>query len=887
MRIHGMFKFAKTLALLLTGALVSSGVLAQDYGQRTPLQTFQGGPSGFGDLGTIIAPPRTPIITNQPFPSSVFPGYTGYPGYPGITSVPPAMGASPPGMILPGQPIVIEFRDRNEFQDYILEMTGRDLPLFGLDLFRYVPTTFAPVDNVPVTSDYVIGAGDEMVIRAWGQIDVDFRAVVDRNGTISVPRVGVIKVAGIKSQDLDAFLRTAFSRVFRNFELTASLGALRAIQVFVVGQARRPGTYTVSSLSTLVNAIFAAGGPTSKGSMRAIQLKRGNSIVTELDLYDLVISGDKSKDARLLPGDVIYFPPIGSLAAVTGSINVPGIYELKGDVPLGELLRWAGGLAAPAQGQRVTVERIQDRKVRKVDELALDSAGHARTLRNGDLVTVYAITPRFDATVTLRGNVAQPARYPWREGLRVRDLIPEKEALLTREYWTRRNQLVFPLSPDQARAAAEQLRTNLVDQMRISADAARALGDIRQSAVAGAAGAVQDSRQQDQRQQDQRQQDQRLLDQRLQDQRLQLETARRPAVQSTVPTVPSLGAMAAPERPEFGRFAGEFAPQRALSELGRNLGEVNWDYAVIERLSPKDLSTSLIPFNLGKAVLEGDPQHNILLQPADVITVFSKDDMLVPRERQSNFIRLEGEFNNAGVYRIQPGETLRQLIARVGGLSPHAYLFGAEFTRISTQKEQQKRLDEALTRLEQDVQRAAATRAASVVSVEDASALQAQAESQRQLIARLRQLRPSGRIVLELPEDATLKHVPDLPLEDGDRFVVPSRPSMVNVFGSVYNETAFVYKPEKRVADYLSQAGGVTRSADSESIYVLRADGSVISKRQSGFFAGSLEGHRLMPGDTIVVPEEFDKVTLTRKIKDFAQIFYQFGLGAAAIKVLQ
>jgi protein involved in polysaccharide export with SLBB domain len=189
--------------------------------------------------------------------------------------------------------------------------------------------------------------------------------------------------------------------------------------------------------------------------------------------------------------------------------------------------------------------------------------------------------------------------------------------------------------------------------------------------------------------------------------------------------------------------------------------------------------------------------------------------------------------------------------------------------------------------LEQDVQRAAASRAASVISPEDASALQTQAESQRQLIARLRQLRPTGRIVLELPEDATLKSIPDLPLEDGDRFIVPSRPSMVNVFGSVYNETAFVHKPEKRVADYLAQAGGVTRSADSDSVYVLRADGSVISKRQSGFLGGGLEGQRLMPGDTIVVPEEFDKVTLTRTLKDFAQIFYQFGLGAAAINVLK
>jgi protein involved in polysaccharide export with SLBB domain len=781
-------------------------------------------------------------------------------------------------------------RDRNEFQDFIYEMSGRDLPIFGMELFRYVPTTFAPVDNVPVTSDYVIGPGDEILIRAWGQIDVDYRAIVDRNGTINVPRVSVINVAGIRYGDLNAHLKSAFSRVFRNFELSASLASLRAIQVFVVGQARRPGTYTVSSLSTLVNAVFAAGGPTSKGSMRAIQLKRANQVVTELDLYDLLISGDKSKDTKLLPGDVIYFTSVGPLVAATGSVNVPAIYELKGEVPVSELVRWAGGLATPAQGQRLTLERIESRKFRRVDEFTLDSAGLARTLRNGDVVTIYSLTPRFDNAVTLRGNVAQPARHPWREGLRVRDLIPEKEALLAREYWTRRNQLSFPLSPEQARLSAEQLRAALVEQGRMVADASRQQqGEgARQPAAGGAPGANQDSRvQQVSGWSVSAQLDPRLQEQRSQDARLQLETTRRPAVQATAPAGNLLGALPTPERPEFGRFAGEFAPPRALSEVGRTLGEVNWDYAVIERINPNDLSTTLIPFNLGKAVLEGDTQNNILLRPGDVITVFSRDDFRGPQEKQSNLVRLEGEFNYAGVYKTLPGETLRQLVARVGGTTGQAYLFGSEFTRVATQKDQQKRLDEALNRLEQEAQRAAATRAASVISPEDTAALQSQAESQRQLIARLRQLRPSGRIVLELPEEASLKDIPDLPLEDGDRFVVPPRPSMVNVFGAVYNESAFIYKPEKRFSDYLAQAGGVTRDADAGAIYVLRADGSVISKRQGGALLASIEGQRLMPGDTIVVPEEFDKTTLMRHLKDFAQIFYQFGLGAAAIKVLK
>jgi hypothetical protein len=236
---------------------------------------------------------------------------------------------------------------------------------------------------------------------------------------------------------------------------------------------------------------------------------------------------------------------------------------------------------------------------------------------------------------------------------------------------------------------------------------------------------------------------------------------------------------------------------------------------------------------------------------------------------------------------VQPGETLRRLVARVGGFAPDAYLFGAEFTRESTRAQQQKSLDETLNRFEHEVQARSVTRSQNVLSAEDAQSLVQQTASQQALIARLRQLKATGRIVLELPENAVLKDLPEVALENGDRFFVPSTPSMVSVFGSVYNQTSFVYSPEKRLADYLSQAGGPTRDADTGSVYLLRADGSVISRRNTGFILSSLDSARLMPGDAIVVPEELDHTTLVRGLKDWSQIFFQFGLGAAAIKVLQ
>jgi protein involved in polysaccharide export with SLBB domain len=744
-------------------------------------------------------------------------------------------------------------RERNEFQNFVMQSTGRDLPIFGQNLFRSIPSTFAPVDNVPVTADYAVGPGDEIQIRAWGQIDVDFSAVVDREGAISVPKVGVINVAGVKASDLPAYLKTVFGRTFRNFQLTATLGRLRSIQVFVVGQAKRPGTYTVSSLSTLVTAVFAAGGPSSKGSMRSIQLKRGNRVVADFDLYDLIVSGDKSKDAPLLSGDVIYIPPAGPMVAVTGSVKVPAVYELRQNAVLFDLFRWAGGLATTAAGQKATVERIEDHKAQTVEEFPLDMGGLSRAIRDGDLVTVYSVVPRFDNAVVVRGSVAQPGRFPWREGLRVRDLLPDREALLSREYWIKRNQAV-----------------GLDD---------RVTSILRQQSATGTRLTIDDL--------NQRRKPQSELDATVGDtiHRVQTESEAAkfldPNQTSTAVQVTRLQ-----DASKGTLEAAKADALRLVNQIKPSSLEVNWDYAVVERINRDDLTTSLIPFNLAKAVIDGDPENNVLLKPGDIVTVFSKEDIRVPISKQTQYIRLEGEFASSGVHQIMPGETLKQLVARVGGLSPNAYLFGARFTRESTRLQQEKTLEDALYRLEKDMSQFNSLRAQNVTSPEDAASLKQQADNQQTLLNRLRQIRPIGRIVLELPETAKADNLPDMPLEDGDRFIVPPPPSMVSVVGAVYGESSYVYKSDKRVADYLGQAGGTTKTADSGSIYVLRADGSVKSKRQEGWFTASLEGSRLMPGDSIVVPEELDRTTVTRALKDISQIFYQFGLGAAAIAVL-
>lgn len=669
-----------------------------------------------------------------------------------------------------------------EFQEFVANALGANLAVFGQNLFENVPSTFAPLDRVQVPADYVLGPGDELLIRAWGQIDINYQATIDRTGAIYIPKVGALNIAGVKYSDAHDFMQTAIGRVFKNFQVSVSMGHLRAIQVFVVGMVKRPGTYTISSLSTLLDALFASGGPSNRGSLRRIQVKRDSKPITTFDLYDLIVNGDKSKDVKLLPGDVIYVPPVGPLVALAGSINTPAVFELLDHSPLSQVVSYAGGLTNTASGESVVIERIApDHKVRQAEEFPLDQEGLARELRDGDVVRIRRIPSKFDNAVTLRGNVALPGRYSWRQGMRVHDLIPSREFLVTDEYWKHQNQLAV---------------------------VARA-GDFR------------------------------------------------------------------------------INPAELKNDVQRMSSEINWKYAVIQRMNPQDLNPRVVPFNLGLAI-DGDAQQNLELQPNDVITVFSQTDLQVPIAERTKFVHLEGEFKDSGVYQVQEGETLRHLVQRVGGVTSQAYLFGSEFTRESTRVNQQQQLDQYVNSLDQSVRRNAAT-AAYVSGPSSAAAAQAQTAADRGTVERLKTLQSTGRIVLELkPSAKGTEALPDLVLEDGDRLLIPFRPATVNVIGSVYNSSAFIYKPGKTVADYLRLAGGPARGADRGREFVVRADGSTVGRQQHNFLLAGRDfaALRLMPGDTIIVPTKLDRGATLRALRDWATILGQFGLAAGGIRTL-
>jgi polysaccharide biosynthesis/export protein len=746
---------------------------------------------------------------------------------------------------------------KTEFQKFVFTTTGEKLAIYGRNLFETSPSTFAPVDKVPVPADYVVGPGDELRVRLWGQVNLNARVSVDRNGQIYLPRVGAVNVTGIRYDELTGYLKNEVGRVFKNFDLNVTMGQLRSIQILVVGQARRPGTYTVSSLSTLVTALFASGGPNSHGSMRHIQLKRQQKVVAEFDLYDLLSSGDKSKDSALLPGDVIYIPAMGKQVAVMGSVNLPGIYEITDNTSIRDQIAISGGLSTTADGTRVIVERIDNRSTRNVEEMKLNDAGLTRKLQDGDMIRIFPISPKIDGSIVLRGSVAVPGRFPWHEGMRVSDLISTKDAIVTREYWMRQTLLSRSemgwANPQPAKASAG-LEGN--QQQEQNFDPSLDPGELsrKEPEYGTGSGPAYDPNRQ--------------------------------AAQPGQPGAPNQGNGVVAEQ---GRDDG-WSDGRITSDhtrVIRNAAEINWDYAVIQRMNPQDLTSELHPFHLARAIEDPASEDNLELKAGDVITIFSQADLAVPAEKRTRFVWVEGEVKSAGVYRVKSGETLRDLVNRAGGLTSSAYLFGAEFRRLSTRSRQQFELNKFIENMENDLRSKTRLLSASL-NPEDRVAGQQEVQAQQQSIARLRQVQPTGRIVLELkPTDSAVTDLPAVAMEDGDRLIIPARPATVGVVGAVYNQNSFLFENNSSVGKYLRYAGGGTRDADKGRAFIVRANGSVLSKQMySSMWSGGFDGLRLYPGDAIVMPEKLKSSNVLKGLRDWTQVFAQLALGAAVFKTL-
>jgi protein involved in polysaccharide export with SLBB domain len=541
-----------------------------------------------------------------------------------------------------------------EFEQFVQRQAGSlSLPVTRLGSDLMTGGFEGGADLTPlVPADYVVAPGDEVLVTFWGAVEADLRLRVDRGGRIAIPRVGTVQVAGVRHADLQGVIERRAAQIFKNFQVSVSLGQLRGIRVFVTGFVTRPGAYTVSSLSTAVSALMRAGGPASAGSFRGIEVRRGGQLLSTFDLYDLLTRGDRSADRILQGGDVVHVRQVGNEVGVIGSVNKPAIIELREGETVGDALRYAGGFTAVADRSRLIVERLADRRSTRVAQLDLP-AGLTQTLSHGDVL-------------------------------------------------------------------------------------------------------------------------------------------------------------------------------RAVSAV----------------------------------------------------------DIALSNQRPNKRVRIEGEVQRPGEYVLPERSTIGDALRAAGGLTPSAYLYATEFSRESVRVEQQVNYDRALRDLETDFARSSS--AQRVSSGDEATAVAARNAVTARLIDRLRAIKPNGRIVLQIPPDT--KELPDLALEDGDRLFVPAVPSTVGVYGSVFNAASYLYSPDRNYGAYLRLAGGMTKGADEGSVFVVRANGAVVSARQSTSFfnsSGEIAQLKAAPGDTIFVPEETLKTTFVQSAKDWTQILYQFGLGLAGLRTLR
>jgi protein involved in polysaccharide export with SLBB domain len=810
-------------------------------------------------------------------------------------------------MYLPPEPLT-------EFQKFTANTTGMVLPIFGANLFQNVPSTFSPLDNTPVPADYLIGPDDEVRVRVWGQVNFNANVRVDRSGDIFLPQVGAVHLSGVRFAEMDQHIREAVGKIYRNFDLSAELGQIRAIQVYITGEARRPGVYTVSSLSTLVDALFAGGGPSVQGSLRHIELRRAGNVVVTFDLYRLLVDGDKSKDTKLLPGDVIFIPSMGPQVAVLGSVRRAAIYELLPGDTVADAVKDAGSLSALASDARASLERNVEQSGRQAMEVRLDTAGMATPMKDGDILHIIAIVSKYQKTVTLRGNTANPGRFAWHTGMRLSDLIPDRESLITRDYWWKRVSLGLPapeFQPIQALSAMRQ-PPNPVDLPQQQQWAIRRaqnkanLPNNQQTPANGTPNQNQNA-----------QQNPAAVDSQDPSYYWTYTPESRPTdmyqyqPQTQNDQTNSNGTAASQQQPGSApndqRPAESRGSQTALAEqeterpdqinppavrrtvVRLSSPEIDWSYAVIERMDPVTLKTTLVPFDLGKLVLQHDASQDLELMPGDMVSIFSQADIHVPIAEQTGLVRLEGEFVHAGTYSVQPGETLRTIVERAGGLTPNAYLYGSVFTRESTRVIQQRRMDETIHTMILQMQRGNLSLAASPVSTaQDLAGVQAAQTSERELIAQLQLVRANGRIVFAFKPNTTgTEEIPDIPLENGDSFLIPSVPSTVNAVGAIFNQNSFLYRPDARLEAYLQLAGGPNSDADRKRMVIVRANGTVVNRESvKGPWGNEFYRLKLNPGDTIVVPDKSIKASALRGILDWTTVFSQFMFGAVAASVV-
>lgn len=721
-------------------------------------------------------------------------------------------------------------------EDEAPESTQEKLKLFGYDIFQYGADTFTPAGDIPIPANYVLGPGDAIVIQLYGKDNSSYSLTLDREGKIQFPNIGPVSLAGLSYDAMQIKISEIVSQQMIGVKSSVTMGALRTIRVFVLGEAQIPGSYVVGSLSTMTNAIFASGGITKIGSLRNIQLKRAGKVITTLDLYDLLLNGDTSKDSRLLPGDVIFIPPIGKTAGVSGQVKRPAIYELKHETSVEDVISLAGGLLPTAYVPASRIERITETGEKTLVNLDVSSPrGRNFKVKDADVIQIFSTLDTMRDIVKLDGHVKRPGGFAWRKNMRFTDIVPNADDLLPnpdivvgliqREEKVTRKIQVLLFSPQKAFAEPKGSNDpylkprDSVLLFEYNTDRSEILSDLNAKLK------VQSN-----------------FEQREQ-------------------TVRVYGSVRFPgEYP----LAGEFMNVKDLINLAGGLTESALGTGA--EITRYDLSD-----NRERVDLRIDldlTSENPVLKPGDTLRVKQ-----IPQWYQRESVELSGEVNYPGIYDILPGESLADVIERAGGLTPHAYPEGAIFSREELRLLEVDRLESLKAQIESDIV------AANIEQSQTANDID-QAETS-QILNNIERTQALGRMVIDLPTILDKPGEFDFELTDGDRLEIPRFKPSVTVVGEIQHPTSHFYNDKLNVNDYIDMSGGTKQNADKSRIYVVKANGRVYSPSSSAWFRA--KSKTLEPGDTIIVPIDTDKVDSLTMWGSVTTIMYQAALGVTAI----
>ena len=751
-----------------------------------------------------------------------------------------------------------------ELADYAVRVTllrllpsgDEALKPFGYDLFEGAPSTFAPVSDIQVPVDYIVGPGDTLDIQLYGNESSRYELTVARDGRINFPKLGPIVVSGMTFDAARATIEQRVAKQLIETHVSVTMGELRSIRVFVLGEVERPGSYTVSGLSTMTNALFVSGGVKKIGSLRTIELKRNGRLVTILDLYDLLLHGNTSGDRQLLPGDVIFIPPIGNTVSVDGEVRRPAVYELKREKTMAQAIDIAGGLLPDADAKLGQLERIMPSRLREMRNIDLTvTVGGATELANGDKLKIPAIRPTLENSVELSGYVFRPGRFEYRSGLRLTDVLG---------------------SFDELRPNADEhyimIRREVPPDEKIEVLSA----DLRRALAARGSSADPELRPRD-----------RIFV-------FDLSTERERILG---PIIRELQLQATPEKPEQvvsidGRVKAPghypLEPTMHVSDLiraGGSLddsafrGEAELTRYALEGGDAR--MTELIPVDLA-AIRRGDAGADLLLKSYDTLIIKP-----IPKWLEPGIIEVAGEVRFPGKYPIHQRETLSSVLQRAGGFTDLAFAEGAVFIREELKKRERDQLELLANRLQSDLAALsleAVVSSAATNSGGAASAAQGLAVGQ-QLMNQLRDTKPVGRLVIDVDRvvKGPLGGPEDVVLRDGDKLLIPKKAQEITILGEVQSPTSHVFEAGLTRDEYIARSGGTTQKADRKRIYVVRANGDVVSGERMGWFRRS-RATVIHPGDTIVVPLDTERIRALPLWQATTTIIYNLAVALLAVR---